>query len=138
MNGPKYVDLLKEKLNLYMHVHGYTTVMQDGAPYQRWKMVTECLKKNKICVMEWLEYSQYLKPFENLWTVMKVKVAYKQLISSENLKQAVEEVWVTEIAQKYCESLVASKANRIQVVIDNKAGHTKYWKSATFEASRLK
>ena len=29
MNGPKYVELLKEKLKLHMHVHGCTILMQD-------------------------------------------------------------------------------------------------------------
>ena len=30
MNGPKYVDLLIEKQNLHIHVHGCTIFMQDG------------------------------------------------------------------------------------------------------------
>ena len=34
MNGPKYVELLKEKLKLQMHIHGCTIFMENGAPCQ--------------------------------------------------------------------------------------------------------
>ena len=51
MNGPKYVELLKEKLNIYMHIHGCMIFMQDGAPCNRSKVATVFLKKNKISVL---------------------------------------------------------------------------------------
>ena len=57
---------------------------------------------------------------------MKDKVAYKKPSSTENLWQAIKEVWVTEITQKYSESLASSMTRRIQAVIDSKGGHTKY------------
>ena len=37
---------------------------------------------------------------------MKDKVVYKQLSCAEDLRQAVQEVWFTEITQEYCKSLV--------------------------------
>ena len=52
MNGPKYVELLKEKLKLHMYIHGCTIFMQDGAPCHRSKVATEFLKKNEISVLE--------------------------------------------------------------------------------------
>ena len=45
MNGPMYVELLKEKLKLHMHVHSCTIVMQDGAPCRRLKTATDFLQK---------------------------------------------------------------------------------------------
>ena len=46
---------------------------------------------------------------------MKDNVEYKQPPSAENMRQAINEVWVTEITQEYCESLVSSMPRRIQV-----------------------
>ena len=93
MNGPKHVELLTEKLNLYMQVH--------GAPCHRSKAATEFLKKNKTSVLEWPRNSPDLSPIENL-------------------RQAIKEVWVTEITREYCESLVSSMPHSIQAVIDSK------------------
>ena len=100
-----------------MHVHGYMIVMQDGAPCHRSKVATEFLKKNKISVLEWPANSRDVNPIENMWTIMKDKVAYKQPSSAENLRQAIKDVWVTEITQEYCESLVSSMPRRIQAYI---------------------
>ena len=44
---------------------------------------------------EWPGNSPDLNPIENLGTIKKDKVAYKQLSSAENLRQAIKEVWVT-------------------------------------------
>ena len=86
MNGPKYVELFKEKLKLYMHVHGFTIFMQDRAHCQRSKVATEFLKKNKISELEWPGNNPDLHPVKNMWTIMKDKVAYKQPSSAENLR----------------------------------------------------
>ena len=66
MNGSKYVELLKEKPKLQMHVHGCTVFKQDGASCHRSKVAVEFLKKNKISVMEWPWNSPDLNPTENL------------------------------------------------------------------------
>ena len=62
MNGPKYVELLKEMLKLHMHVHGCTIFMQDGAPYHRLKVAIEFLKNNTFSVLEWPGNSPDLNP----------------------------------------------------------------------------
>ena len=124
MCGPKHVEFLKEKLKL--HMRGCTIFMQYGVPCHRSKVANDFLKKNKIFVLEWPRSSSDLNPIENLWTVMKDKMAYKQTPSAENLRQASKEVWITEITHEYCESLVSSMPRRIQAVIDIKGAHTKY------------
>ena len=56
---------------------------------------------------------------------MKDNVEYKQQPSAENLMQAIKEVWVAEITQKYRECLVSSMLHRIQSVIASKGKHLK-------------
>ena len=66
MNGPKYVELLKEKLKMHMHVNGCTIVMLDSAPCHRSKVATEFLKINTISVLEWPGNSPDLNPIKNM------------------------------------------------------------------------
>ena len=86
------------------HVHGCTIFMN----------------KTKISVLERPRDSPDLNPIKNLWTLMKDKVAYKQPSSAENLRLAIKDIWITEITQEYCESLVSSMPHRIQAVTDIK------------------
>ena len=106
-------------MKLHMDIHKCTIFTQDGAPCHRSKVATDFLK-NKISVLEWPGNSPDINPIENLWTIMKDKVADKQPSSAQNLKQAIKDVWVTEITQECCESLVSSMPRRIQAVIDSK------------------
>ena len=39
MNGAKYLDLLKDKLEIHMMVHDCNVFLHDGAPYHRAKSV---------------------------------------------------------------------------------------------------
>ncbi|CAM1330816.1 Uncharacterised protein at_DN1629 [Pycnogonum litorale] len=75
MNGQKYVDLLKNKLELHMAIHKCKIIMQDGAPCHRSKIVTQFLKSKKIQILDWLGNSSDLNPIENLWSILKNKVA---------------------------------------------------------------
>ena len=71
--------------------------MQDGAPCRRPKVATE--EKQDICA-GMAQDSPNLKSVRNLWTVMNDKVAYQRPPSVENLRQAIKEVWVTEITKE--------------------------------------
>ena len=72
--------------------------------------------------MDWPGNSPDLNLIENLWTIMKDNVAYKQPSSAENPRQVVE-VWVTEITQEYGKTLVSNMPRRIRAVINSKEGH---------------
>ena len=94
MNGIKYVQLLKEKLKLHVHVHGCTIFTQDGAPCHRLKVATEFRKKNEISVLECHGNSPDSSPVENVWIIMKDKVAYRGAGRSSEVERSLMVRWV--------------------------------------------
>ena len=80
MNGPKYVQMLSEKLKLHLQVHNCQIFMQDCAPCHRSKVAKNFLDSNNIDLLEWPGNSPDLNPIENLWTNMKNKVSKKATI----------------------------------------------------------
>ena len=53
MNDQKFVDLLKDKLELHMAIYKCKIFMQDGAPCYHSKIVTQFLKSKKIQILDW-------------------------------------------------------------------------------------
>ena len=86
INGPRYIELLAEKLKVHMAVHNYTIFMQDDAPCHRSKGAKTFLAENQIKVLDWPGNSPDLNPIKNLWTNMKNKVA-------ENIHQVLRTLW---------------------------------------------
>ena len=126
MNGQIYVDLLKDKVELHMNVHNCNIFMQEGSPCHRYKIVSEFLKERKIKVFEWPGNSLDLNPIENLWEILKNKVADKQPSSAKDLEDATKEVWIRELSPDYCCTLAESMLRRLEIGIKNNGGHTKY------------
>ena len=98
MNGQKYVDLLKDKLELHMNVHNCNIFKQDDAPCHKSKIVSKFLKEKKIKILDWPGKSPDLNPgnspdlnpIENLWEVLKNKVADKQPSSAKGLNDDIK------------------------------------------------
>ena len=65
INGPRYVELLAEKLKIYITVHNCTSFMQDGAPCHRLKVAKTFLAENRIKVLDFPSNRPDLNPIED-------------------------------------------------------------------------
>ena len=73
MNNKKYLDMLKNKLEMHRNVHDCSIFMHDGAPCHRAKIVSEFLKNIKIGIFDWPGNSPDLNAIKILWTMLKNK-----------------------------------------------------------------
>ena len=52
MSGPKYVELLENKLLRHTTVHNTTVFMHDGAPCHRSKIVKKFMEENDVITLD--------------------------------------------------------------------------------------
>ena len=123
MNGEKYAELLKEKLAIHMHIHKCTIFMHDSATCQRSKKVKNYLMTAKATRLELLGNRHDLNPMENLWKILKRKIADKQPSSASTLIDAIKSLWIKEVSVDYCQKPIPSMPLHIQ----NKERLTKYY-----------
>jgi len=126
MNGKKYLELMKEQLELHVAVHNCEIFMHDGAPCHRAKTVTDFLKAKNIKLLEWPGNSPDLNPIENFWTELKNKVAEKHPTRLPSLNKTIKSSWVLDMPTELCRNLIESMPRQIRVVLEAKGGHTKY------------
>lgn len=94
ITGAVYLSILQDKLQLHMNNLGCTIFQHDGAPCHRTAAVSRWLTQQGIEVLgRWPGSSLDLNPIENLWTIMKEKVAEQQRTSAESLINAITRVW---------------------------------------------
>ena len=80
-----------------------------------------------MTVLTWPSFSPDLNPIENLWAILKRRLAAYESppTSVSNFFERVSEEW-NKIDQNLCKSLIESMPDRIQAVIKSKGGQTKY------------
>lgn len=126
MNSQRYLNVLNDKLPLWMDILSCNTFQQDSAPCHKSKSVTSWFRTNQIEVLDWPSYSPDLNPIENLWAIIKEKVSKVQIKSLSHLGEVIKNVWCSEIDAQLCKNLVFSMPTRIQKVLKNKGHATKY------------
>jgi transposase len=127
MKSQNYLELLQDKLPQWMALRHTNVFQQDGAPCHTAKIVMRWFDSQAFSVLSpWPGSSPDLNPIENAWVLLKKKVAKRNPTSMENLKEVIREVWVLEMSQEYCRTLIDSMPKRIQAVITSRGGYTKY------------
>ena len=90
LNGSRFVNLLREKLQLHMAVHQCSVFIDDGAPCHQFKVVQSFLDHQRSNMLEWPGNSPDLNPIENLWSTMERKVAEQQPSNLLGLQHAIK------------------------------------------------
>ncbi|KAA2236352.1 hypothetical protein F0L68_41795 [Solihabitans fulvus] len=78
-----------------------------------------------MSALPWPSISPDLNPIEHLWGVLKRKVEEKKPRNIQQLKQAVEDEWMS-IQPATSANLVESMPRRLDAVISNIGSQTKY------------
>ncbi|KAG1033787.1 hypothetical protein G6F43_013507 [Rhizopus delemar] len=82
----------------------------------------------KVQLLNWSVYSPDLNPIENLWDYLKVRLyAYETApLSMKELLERAADIWYNEITKEYCEQLVCSMPQRLQLVLKEKGSEINY------------
>jgi len=99
---------------------------QDGAPAHTANKVKEWFRNQKINVLEWPGNSPDLNPIENLWELLKRKLAAKCPKNMQDVIFWLKYIWCREITPELCARLVNSMPRRLRTVLSKKGGQTKY------------
>ena len=84
--------------------------------------------------MVWPAQSPDLNPIENLWAILKMKVAKYQSKTIDQLKSNLRKVWEEEINDQVLINLSKSLPKRINLVKKNKGHAIKYQHNLTLNA----
>ena len=90
LTSSRYFDILKD-YNEKLHFLGLV-FQQDNAPTHKASIIKNCFRENEWEVLDWPPYSPDLNVIENLWAILKKRLA-KQSVSWEKLEEKVQEIW---------------------------------------------
>jgi predicted DNA-binding protein (UPF0251 family) len=126
MRAANYLELLQEKLPLMMAILQCDVFQHDGAPCHQAQLIKQWLMAAHIPTLQWPPNSPDLNPIENLWRVIKSKVAGMHPSSLDELKRCIQHIWDNDFPSSVCMKLVESMPKRIHLVLQSKGAHIKY------------
>jgi len=127
-NRHVYKGILNDRLKIEANrlIGREFTLQEDGDKVHKSKVCQTWKRKNKIQVLDWPPSSCDISPLENLWGIFKKRLSLEKNPSNiQQFKELAEKVW-SETPVSICEKLIESVPSRIQAVLDNEGGVTKY------------
>jgi transposase len=130
LDSSKMIEIYKKGLlftsqKYFGHNNNNWILCEDNDPKHRSKIVTNFKASKNINFLDWPSCSPDLNPIENVWGVLKKKLAKKHPTSIRSLKRELLKEWnalIQEDAAKY----VNSMKKRLQLVIQNDGDHISY------------
>lgn len=101
---------------------------QDNCRVHTAQTVTEWLQRHNVTVLPWPARSADLNPIENVWGLMLKTINKGNNFfprNAEHLWNTIQEVW-NSFTPEYARNLVASLPRRLNYVIENNGGVSKY------------
>ena len=129
MNQQRYLDTLDSKLLPSIQQSGLSGEiyhLDDSATCHRTKKVLDWHQKNQIRKINWPGNSPDLNPIENLFSIMKYKLARRTIKTKQDLTEAIIRIWYHEIDHEVLKKLADSMPSRIEKVLKNKGLWSKY------------
>ena len=107
-----------------LYPDGYC-LQQDNASCHVSRKTKEYLANQGIAVLSWPAQSPDLNVIENVWGLIKTKLASVMRTTVEDWEQRIMAIW-DEFSHDYMKSLVESMPRRLQQCIERNGGHTDY------------
>lgn len=98
---------------------------QDNAPCHKAKSVMDFLAQKKFQVLDWPPQSPDFNPIENLWGLLKRKVAKARPTNINQLWVKIQAAW-QQILPEEITRLIQSMPHRMKTAISAKGGSTRY------------
>lgn len=127
MDAVAYVNILSENLteSACMMGLGRYTFQQDNDPKHTSKLAKKFFENKNIDVLSWPAQSPDMAPIENLWGLIKDKIAVYAPKTIPELKEIIEREWYA-IPVELCQKLALSFKKRACEVHRAKGGHINY------------
>jgi len=126
MNADRYIEVLRDHLEVQFQIHQCQIFMHDSAPCHKARKVTKWLQDSNIPVLDWPGNSPDLNPIENCWNLMKQNLDSCNTSSVPILKEELKKLWLLRLNHQMFKNLAESMPRRLQMVINNKGEMTKY------------
>lgn len=129
VNAIAYIDILERNLISTLdenHPNGDGVFQQDNAPCHTARSVKKWFADNDITWIDnWPAQSPDINPIENLWDYIDRRLRKSTYKNADEMWNAIKSIWES-IPIDFLQHLVSSVPRRLQAVIDNKGGPTKY------------
>lgn len=128
VTGEYYRHILREEIPITRELLGLparVSFVHDGAPAHRAKDTAAVVRELGLDDLGHPPQSPDLNPIENLWAIMKQELNKDPACSLDDLKEKLADIWYN-LDVAVVRKTVMSMAGRLDSVVQQKGGHTKY------------
>ncbi|KAJ8947238.1 hypothetical protein NQ318_012004 [Aromia moschata] len=117
--------LLKSAQKMFGAGNNNWILQEDNDPKHRSRLCTSWKRENGIVTLDWPSQSPDANPIENVWSLIKTKLAGNRVYTLKQINQKIRETW-RAMPLEYAEKLVESMPRRCQAILDNGGDWTVY------------